>query len=197
MAKGPFCLPDIRDDTLMAKRPFCLPAERFRLSSARARFFWWPARLLVLSFVFAAAECDHACSDSAWCARKPTPLTLTTVTDPTFCWACSTGLCEKNQVPAFVWSQSHLPSETWGTSYDKLMHSTDWVPTLASLAGAELGRRCARGVLPADDVDIRLALVVDVSHLVLAGHGFVAQASPFWRRLWVVDSTAISLCRRK
>eukprot|EP00903_Cladosiphon_okamuranus_P014415 g13381.t1 len=42
------------------------------------------------------------------------------------------------KVPAFVWSKSHLPSEVWGTSYDKIMHSTDWVPTLASLTGAEL-----------------------------------------------------------
>ena len=41
-----------------------------------------------------------------------------------------------------VWSKSHLPSDAWGTSYDKLMHSTDWLPTLASLVGAELTGRC-------------------------------------------------------
>ena len=49
-----------------------------------------------------------------------------------------------NQVPALVWSKSHLPSEAWGTDYDKIMHSTDWLPTFASLAGAELSGRCAR-----------------------------------------------------
>jgi len=43
-----------------------------------------------------------------------------------------------SQIPAFVWSKSHLPSSVWGTSYDKMMHSTDWLPTLASLAGTEL-----------------------------------------------------------
>ncbi|CAB1108130.1 unnamed protein product [Ectocarpus sp. CCAP 1310/34] len=40
-----------------------------------------------------------------------------------------------SRVPAFVWSKSHLPSHAWGTTYDNLVHSTDWLPTLANIAG--------------------------------------------------------------
>ncbi|CAM9233994.1 unnamed protein product, partial [Ectocarpus sp. 6 AP-2014] len=49
-----------------------------------------------------------------------------------------------SKVPAFVFSKSHLPSHAWGTTYDKLVHSTDWVPTLASIAGGETTGRCVR-----------------------------------------------------
>ncbi|CAM9581509.1 unnamed protein product [Ectocarpus sp. 13 AM-2016] len=49
-----------------------------------------------------------------------------------------------SRVPAFVWSKSHLPSHAWGTTYDKLVHSTDWLPTLASIAGGETTGRCLR-----------------------------------------------------
>lgn len=62
-----------------------------------------------------------------------------------------------------MWSKSHLPSEVRGTVYDKLMHSTDWVPTLASLAGAELKGRCVARNVPSDKISICLALVVGVA----------------------------------
>ncbi|CAM9358702.1 unnamed protein product, partial [Ascophyllum nodosum] len=39
------------------------------------------------------------------------------------------------KVPAFIYSKSHLPKESWGTTYDGLMHVSDWVPTLASAVG--------------------------------------------------------------
>ncbi|CAN0388593.1 unnamed protein product [Pylaiella littoralis] len=42
------------------------------------------------------------------------------------------------KVPAFVYSKSHLPSQAMGTTYDNLMHVTDWLPTLANVAGAEI-----------------------------------------------------------
>ncbi|CAN0465058.1 unnamed protein product, partial [Laminaria digitata] len=39
------------------------------------------------------------------------------------------------RVPAFVWSKSPdlVPVEARGTTYDGMMHSTDWTPTLASI----------------------------------------------------------------
>lgn len=46
-----------------------------------------------------------------------------------------------HQVPAFMWSKSHIPEELWGTSYDNMMHVTDWVPTLASGLGGEVTGR--------------------------------------------------------
>lgn len=42
------------------------------------------------------------------------------------------------QVPAFVYSESHIPEERWGTEYNGLMHVTDWLPTIATGAGLEL-----------------------------------------------------------
>ncbi|CAN0432448.1 unnamed protein product, partial [Hapterophycus canaliculatus] len=42
------------------------------------------------------------------------------------------------QVPALVYSPSHIPGELWGTEYDGLMHVTDWLPTLAGAAEVEL-----------------------------------------------------------
>lgn len=42
------------------------------------------------------------------------------------------------QVPAFVYSPSHIPEELWGTEYHGLMHVTDWLPTLADAANFEL-----------------------------------------------------------
>ena len=43
-----------------------------------------------------------------------------------------------SQVPAFVYSKSHIPEDRWGTVYDGLMHVTDWLPTLATAAGITL-----------------------------------------------------------
>ncbi|CAM9964603.1 unnamed protein product, partial [Phaeothamnion confervicola] len=40
-----------------------------------------------------------------------------------------------NKVPGFVYSPALLPRHVWGTAYDRLMHVTDWLPTLSSLAG--------------------------------------------------------------
>lgn len=41
-----------------------------------------------------------------------------------------------------IWSKSHLPESLWGSSYDHMMHVTDWVPTLVSIAGGEVTGRC-------------------------------------------------------
>ncbi|CAM9407888.1 unnamed protein product [Pylaiella littoralis] len=53
------------------------------------------------------------------------------------------------KVPAFIYSTSHIPQGRWGTEYDGLMHVTDWLPTLASGAGIDLGG----GAGPLDGVD--------------------------------------------
>ena len=45
------------------------------------------------------------------------------------------------QVPGMIWSKSHLPEALWGTSYDHMMHVTDWLPTLVSAAGGEVTGR--------------------------------------------------------
>ena len=45
------------------------------------------------------------------------------------------------QVPAFVYSKSHIPEEAWGTEYAEMMHVTDWLPTLASAVDLELTGR--------------------------------------------------------
>ena len=42
------------------------------------------------------------------------------------------------QVPAFVYSTSHIPEERSGTEYSGMMHVTDWLPTIASAAGIVL-----------------------------------------------------------
>eukprot|EP00752_Nemacystus_decipiens_P014913 g13276.t1 len=42
------------------------------------------------------------------------------------------------KVPAFIYSESHIPEARRGTEYHGLMHVTDWLPTLASAAGFEL-----------------------------------------------------------
>jgi len=42
------------------------------------------------------------------------------------------------QVPAFVYSTSHIPEERWGTEYYGMMHVTDWLPTIATAAGIAL-----------------------------------------------------------
>eukprot|EP00752_Nemacystus_decipiens_P016039 g14340.t1 len=41
-------------------------------------------------------------------------------------------------VPAFIYSESHIPEGRRGTEYNGLMHVTDWLPTLATAAGLEL-----------------------------------------------------------
>ncbi|CAM9651393.1 unnamed protein product, partial [Discosporangium mesarthrocarpum] len=41
-------------------------------------------------------------------------------------------------VPAFVFSESRMPTQVQGTTYDGLMHVTDWVTTLAGPAGLPL-----------------------------------------------------------
>ena len=46
------------------------------------------------------------------------------------------------QVPGLIWSKSHLPESLWGTSYDHMMHVTDWLPTLMSAVGGEITGRC-------------------------------------------------------
>lgn len=43
-----------------------------------------------------------------------------------------------SQVPAFVYSTSHIPEERRGTTYGGMMHVTDWLPTIATAAGIEL-----------------------------------------------------------
>lgn len=43
-----------------------------------------------------------------------------------------------SKVPSFIYSKSHIPKELWGTTYDNLMHVTDWLPTLTSAAGGEI-----------------------------------------------------------
>ena len=45
-------------------------------------------------------------------------------------------------MPGLIWSKSHLPESLWGTSYDHMMHVTDWLPTLMSAVGGELTGRC-------------------------------------------------------
>eukprot|EP00752_Nemacystus_decipiens_P016640 g14880.t1 len=42
------------------------------------------------------------------------------------------------KVPAFIYSESHIPEGRRGTEYNGLMHVTDWLPTLATAAGLEL-----------------------------------------------------------
>ena len=42
------------------------------------------------------------------------------------------------QVPAFIYSESHIPEARRGTEYNGLMHVTDWLPTIATAAGIEL-----------------------------------------------------------
>lgn len=56
---------------------------------------------------------------------------------------CFLLLCRlaSGQVPAFMYSTSHIPEERWGTEYDGIMHVTDWLPTLASGAGVDLHGR--------------------------------------------------------
>lgn len=48
------------------------------------------------------------------------------------------------QVPAFVYSPSHIPEELWGTEYRGLMHVADWIPTVAAAADFGLSGRCGR-----------------------------------------------------
>ncbi len=38
------------------------------------------------------------------------------------------------QVPALLYSPSHIPEGLWGAQYSHLMHVTDWLPTLAAAA---------------------------------------------------------------
>lgn len=45
------------------------------------------------------------------------------------------------QVPAFVYSPSHIPEEIRGTEYRGLMHVADWIPTVAAAAEFELTGR--------------------------------------------------------
>ncbi|CAM9166715.1 unnamed protein product, partial [Discosporangium mesarthrocarpum] len=45
-----------------------------------------------------------------------------------------------SKVPALVYSRSHIPVEMRGTTYDSMMHVTDWLPTLltASVGSANI-----------------------------------------------------------
>ena len=46
------------------------------------------------------------------------------------------------QVPALVYSPSHIPEEQWGREYGGLMHVTDWLPTLATAVNFKPSGRC-------------------------------------------------------